>query len=378
LKRIFYVIDSFDIGGAQRQLLELMRRLDCQRYQAVVCPLWPLMALEADYQKTGWPIIRTHKKTNLDISVAWRLAREMRAFRPHVVHTFLFTGNLWGRLAAALSRPRVVISTQMSVIPKDKSLPYADLVNRVLAMVTDVITFDSQRGRRQSSLKNQRSRPSLKVIPNGADLQLFQAGQVQASIPELRKSLGIEENLFILGNIARLTEQKGQEVLLQAVSLLIREGQNLKVVLVGGGPKRHELESLADTLGIKDYVLFLGSRHDLPELLGLFDIFVLSSHWESLPVIILEAMAMARPVVATDVAGVSEVVEHEVTGLLVPPDNPHLLAQAVLKLMNDPGLAAHMGAAGRRRVEREFSVERMVAETTALYDDLLSQKGLHP
>jgi glycosyltransferase involved in cell wall biosynthesis len=374
--RIFYVIDSFDIGGAQRQLLELMRRLDRRRYQAVVCPLWPLMALEADYQQTGWPIIRTHKKAHLDISVAWRLAREMRAFRPHIVHTFLFTGNLWGRLAAALARPQAVISTQMSVMPKAKRLPYAALVNQVLAGITDVVTFDSRRGQREYGLAGIMSQPLLKVIHNGADLQMFEPSGFQAAISDFRRSLGIEENLFILGNIARLTEQKGQEVLLQAVSLLGRNGRNLKVVLVGGGPRRGELESLADRLGISDHVLFLGPRHDLPELLSLFDIFVLSSLWESLPVIILEAMAMGKPVVATDVAGVSEVVEHGVTGLLVEAGNPQLLAQAILKLMDNPELAAQMGLAGRQRVERDFSVERMVAETTALYDDLLRQKGI--
>jgi glycosyltransferase involved in cell wall biosynthesis len=374
--RIFYVIDSFDIGGAQRQLLELMRRLDRRRYQAVVCPLWPLMALEADYQKTGWPIIRTHKRAHLDISVAWRLAREMRAFRPHIVHTFLFTGNLWGRLASALAKPPAVISTMMSVMPQAKRQPYMALVNQVLAGVTDVLTFDSRRGQREYGLSGIRRQPSLMVIHNGADLQRFEASRFQAVIPEIRRSLGIEDNCPILGNIARLTEQKGQEVLLQAVNLLIRKGQNLKVVLVGGGPKRPELENLVDTLGIKDHVFFLGPRHDLPELLSLFDIFVLSSHWESLPVIILEAMAMAKPVVATDVAGVSEMVEHEVTGLLVEPDKPHLLAQTILSLLDNPGLAAPMGAAGRKRVECEFSVGRMVAETTALYDDLLRQKGI--
>lgn len=378
MTRIFYVIDSFDIGGAQRQLLELVRRLDKNRFEVAVCPLWPLMALEADYQETGWPIIRTHKKAHLDISVIWRLAQEMKAFRPHIVHTMLFTGNLWGRLSAVLARPQVVISTQMSVMPKAKRQPYAALVNRVLAGVTDVITFDSMRGQRECGLARIMKRPFLKVIHNGADLQLFEASRFQAGIPELRKSLGIDDNCSILGNIARMTEQKGQEVLLQAVNLLIRKGQNLKVVLVGGGPKRRELENLADTLGIRDHVFFLGPRHDLPELLSLFDIFVLSSHWESLPVIVLEAMAMERPVVATNVAGVSEMVVHGETGLLVEANDPQALAENIMKLINHPNLAKQMGKAGRKRVERKFNVERMVAETTALYDDLLRQKGIRP
>ena len=376
--RLFYVIDSLDIGGAQRQLLELLRRLDRRRYQAAVCPLWPLMALEPDYQQTGWPIVKIHKKAHMDISITWRLAREMRAFQPHIVHTFLFTGNLWGRLAAALARTPAVISTQMSVIPKAKRLPYMALVDQVLAGVTDIMTFDSYKGQRECGLARIMGRPSLKVIHNGADLQVFEAHRFRAGILEMKRSLEIGENCVVLGNIARLTEQKGQEVLLRAASLLIREGRNLRVMLVGDGPKRSELESLADTLGIRDYVHFLGPRHDLPELLSLFDIFVLSSHWESLPVIVLEAMAMARPVVASDVAGVSEMVDHETTGLLVKAGEPQLLADALLRLMSNPESAVQMGLAGRARVEQDFSVERMVEETTALYDDLLKQKGIHP
>lgn len=376
--RVFYVIDSFDIGGAQRQLLELMRRLDRRRYQAVVCPLWPLMALEADYQQTGWPIIRTHKKAHLDISVIWRLAREMRAFRPHIVHTWLFTGNFWGRLAAALARMPVVISGERVVAPKGIVPPYAALVNYLAACLADVITFNSQNGQREAKLPGGIKRPSLKVIYNGVDLQRFDIAQVQSAATVLKKSLGIEIDALILGNIGRLTDQKGQDILLQAAHQLIQRGNNLKVILVGAGPTRHELEALAAELGLRDAVLFLGPRSDIPELLSLFDIFVLSSHWEGFPNVILEAMAMGKPVVATDVAGVSEMVEHGVTGLLVKAGDPHLLAQAILRLMDNPGLAAQMGRAGRQRVERDFSVERMVAETTALYDDLLRQKGIRP
>jgi glycosyltransferase involved in cell wall biosynthesis len=376
--KIFYVIDSFDMGGAQRQLLEVMRGLNPRRYQAVVCPLWPLMALEADYQQTGWPIIRVHKRSQLDVSVIWRLAREMRAFRPHLVHTWLFTGNLWGRLAAALARVPGVIASERTVVPKEKSRQDGSFFNCILAGVSDIITANSQEGLREIQFVSGITAPALKVIYNGVDLEHFNNRRVQSTTSELRKSLGIESDSLILGNIGRLTEQKGQDVLLQAARLLVHGGKNLKVVIVGGGPRRQELDNLAEKLGLHGSVLFLGPRSDIPQLLSLFDIFVLPSRWEGFPNVVLEAMAMAKAVVATDVAGVSELVEHEVTGLLVKSGDPHHLAQAIRRLMDAPALAAQMGVAGRQRVERHFSVEGMVAETTNLYDDLLRQKGIRP
>lgn len=376
--KIFYVIDSFDMGGAQRQLLEVMRRLDPRRYQAVVCPLWPLMALEADYQQTSWPIIRVHKRTQLDVSVVWRLARAMRAFRPHIAHTWLFTGNLWGRMAAALARVPGVIASERTVVPKGRSRPDESFVNGILAGVTDIVTANSQEGLRKLKFISGITPPARKVIYNGVDLQHFNSRRVQSTTSELKKSLGIAPDSLILGNIGRLTEQKGQDVLLQATRLLVHSGKNLQVVIVGGGPRRQDLDNLAENLGLRGSVLFLGPRSDIPQLLSLFDIFVLPSRWEGFPNVVLEAMAMAKPVVATDVAGVSELVEHGVTGLLVEAEKPEALAQDLLRLMDNPGLAAQMGAAGRQRVERQFSVERMVAKTTALYDDLLRQKGIRP
>jgi glycosyltransferase involved in cell wall biosynthesis len=129
-------------------------------------------------------------------------------------------------------------------------------------------------------------------------------------------------------------------------------------------------------MGIREQVVFLGHREDIPELLALCDLFVLPSHFEGLPVSVIEAMAAAKPVVATDVGGTNEAVAHGETGLLVPARQPEALAGAINSILGDPGLARRFGTAGRARAQREFSAEVMVQRVTRVYEEVLEERGL--
>ena len=369
--RIFYVIDSFEFGGAQRQLLELIRGLDPKRYEVAVCPLWPVRGFQSEFLETGARIIDTQKMAHLDVTIAWRLARRMRCFRPHIVHSWLFTGNFWGRLAAALARVPVVIASERNVVP-DNFLPtYEAWLNYALANKTDVMIHNSQAGFDRDAVSNLK-----RLIYNGVDLQRFDARRSVSWSEEQRNSLGLDPDLLVVGTIGRLATQKGQKNFLHALRLLREDGLKLQGVVVGEGPLQADLEALADELGLRQEVSFLGARKDIPEILSLFDIFVLPSLWEGFPNVILEAMAMAKPVVATKVAGVVEVVVDGVTGCLVDPGDLPRLAEAIGRLSRDPGLIARMGQDGRKRVEAKFCLERMVAETTALYQELIGLKGI--
>jgi glycosyltransferase involved in cell wall biosynthesis len=144
-------------------------------------------------------------------------------------------------------------------------------------------------------------------------------------------------------------------------------------VLVGEGRERPGLEAQARALGVAERVRFLGHRDDVPELLAACDVFVLPSRYEGLPLSVLEAMAAAKPVVATAIEGTDEVVLHGETGLLVPPAAPSALAQGIRAVLADRALAARMGQAGRARVCREFSTNRMIDEVTGVYDELLDR-----
>jgi glycosyltransferase involved in cell wall biosynthesis len=167
---------------------------------------------------------------------------------------------------------------------------------------------------------------------------------------------------------ARLDSQKGHEYLLRAAAGV----PEATFILAGDGPLRPRLEELARSLGLAERVLFLGHRDDVPALLASCDLFVLPSLYEGLPLSLLEAMASGRPAIATDVPGSNEVVHHAESGLLVPRADPLALADAIRRLLADPAAAERLARAGRARVDRDFSVERMVRGVEAVYDQLLA------
>jgi glycosyltransferase involved in cell wall biosynthesis len=205
------------------------------------------------------------------------------------------------------------------------------------------------------------------VIPNG-----LQFDHVPSSfdISAKRKALGIPVGSPVIGTVTRLEPQKANEVLLRAVARVVTRVPNLVTLIAGDGPQRKELQDLAMHLGLAGRVSFLGWRDDAVELLGVLDIFCMSSRWEGCPMVLLEAMAMRCPVVATDIGGVREIVVNEETGLLVAPDDSEALADAVIRLLSAGTERERMAEAGRRRVEQHFGAAKMLATYARLYRDL--------
>jgi glycosyltransferase involved in cell wall biosynthesis len=176
----------------------------------------------------------------------------------------------------------------------------------------------------------------------------------------------------LLGLVARLHRQKGLGDLLAAVAWVRERVPDVRLLLIGEGELRDELEAQARALGLSGAVIFAGIRTDVAEIVAALDIFVLPSLWEGTSNAVLEAMAAGLPIVATAVGGTPEVVVDGVTGLLVPPRDPSALAGALVTLLQDADLRHRMGRAGRERVKQYFSLERMVRRTEALYEELLS------
>jgi glycosyltransferase involved in cell wall biosynthesis len=172
--------------------------------------------------------------------------------------------------------------------------------------------------------------------------------------------------------IARLDAQKGLGYLLEAAALV----PEAVFVVAGEGPERAALESRARELGVSSQIIWLGYRDDIADLLACSDLFVLPSLFEGLPVALLEAMAAGRPVVASAIAGIDEVVAHEQTGLLVPPADSLALAGTIRAVLADPARAGRLALAGQTHVSHEFSVERMLTQLTDCYLDLVASRGV--
>jgi glycosyltransferase involved in cell wall biosynthesis len=209
----------------------------------------------------------------------------------------------------------------------------------------------------------------IRLIPNGI------ASPANGAVADVRAELGIEPGVPVLGVVCELRAQKALEVLFEAAALLLVEFPTLKVLVVGDGPERARLEEGARRLGVADTVLFLGIRRDVPAVLTAVDVAVLSSDYEGSPLSVMEYMAAAKPVVSTRVGGVPELVQEDVHGLLVDPRDPEALAEAVARLLREPALAKRLGAEGRKRQQREFSLEAMVGRIEDLYEELWLASG---
>jgi glycosyltransferase involved in cell wall biosynthesis len=217
----------------------------------------------------------------------------------------------------------------------------------------------------------------LVVICNGIEPQPYVAAtQTNDARRAFRRELGFSDGHLLIGNTGRLSAQKDNGSLIQAMDSLrsLLPDVPYTLLLAGDGPDQSQLEKLVRSMALNDRVRLLGFRSDIPSFLAGIDIFVSPSLWEGLSISLLEAMAAAKPIVTTSVLPNAELIEHQVTGLLVPPRSPEQIAQAIARFVNEPELAQSCGIAARHRLLEGYSIDRMFHETWDLYIDLLSSK----
>jgi glycosyltransferase involved in cell wall biosynthesis len=202
------------------------------------------------------------------------------------------------------------------------------------------------------------------TIPNGVDDPSVDAASAR---DRKRQELGIPSDAFVVGSVAVLTEQKGMTYLMQAARTIVDRMPSARIVIVGGGPLEEPLKRQAESLGLSGHVLFAGWRADVSELMLAFDVFVMSSLWEAMPLALLEALAAARPIVLTTVGDNRRIVQDGAAGRLVPPRDAGAIASAVLELAGNPAEARDLGERARRRFEQRFRTDRMVQSYERLY-----------
>lgn len=354
---VMLVVNGFGIGGGELKLLELAGLLDRRKYDLTIVSVGQGGALEERFRALGLPTHVLPKVFGFDPRLPWRLAKLMRACKTELVLSTLFYADIIAALASLFYKPKALLSWEVITGQLDwyQVLAYRLLAGRFdhVAAVSDSI-HPFIRGMR--GMKAER----ISTIYYGVDLEKYQ--------PHGQRSAGE----LVFGTVARLVHQKGHTWLLQAIPPVVQASPQARWRFAGDGDKRAGLEAQAGQLGITRAVEFLGSRSDVQDLLGTFDVFILPSLWEGFPNVLLEAMASGLPVIATAVEGTVEMVVDGETGRLVPKENSAALTAAMLELAAAPALRERMGRAGRKRVEEHFSLARQVREFEALFDRFLA------
>jgi len=355
------LITTLDPGGAEHQLLTLVQHLEA-RYRFVIAYLKGDGGLVPRFPRSMQPARAMNIRGRFDPGCVVRIARLLADARPDLLVTHLFKADLYGALAATVAGVPLVShkhnEDQFLCHPVHGALGRAAHAHAARAItVSDAVRrfYVEQAGfpaDRLVTIHHGINEPRARPV-----------GAVHDDPPP---------HEITLGTVARLAPQKGLPVLLQAVRALIDRGHRVDLVVAGSGEDEAALRREAHDLGILDRVRFAGQVDDVAALIRTFDLFVLPSRWEGFGLVLLEAMAESRPIVATRVGGIPEVVADGETGLLVPPDDPAALTEAIAALIRDPARRRALGRAGHARFHRRFTAERMAEETAAVYDEAIA------
>ncbi|MCL6554424.1 MAG: glycosyltransferase [Firmicutes bacterium] len=378
--KVLQLVTQSEWGGAQTHVLALARGLRGTYDVTIGCGAGgPLVARgrESGIRVVEIPSLVQPPRLLADLATLWRLVRWIRTEAFQIVHCHSTKAGLLGRIAARLAGAPIVAFTahgwpSLAALPPLIRLAYR-VAESGVARLSHVIICVSEHDKRQALKMGTGTPDRLVVVRNGVNPALWAqsmsagpSGQPRGAIPGSAR-----DGVCTAVCVARLTVQKDPLTLLKAWTML--QGAH-RLVLIGDGPLRAELEAFCGRAGLTDRVTFLGARDDVPAVLGAADLFVLASRWEGLPFAVLEAMCSGLPVVATRVGGIPEAVVDGETGLLVPPGDARALAEAIERLAADPRLRGQMGAAGRRRAEACFTEARMLAENADVYARLLAAR----
>jgi len=379
---ILFVIRSLEIGGAERQMQLLVGQLHGHTH---CCHVYSLQAggpLERWFEALGVPVFSGGLKKG-DMSRApwkvvlaeWRLLRLIYELKPSVIHCFLPLITFMGALSGRIARVPLVVTSRRALGTHQRRYPILRPLDHVASRLSHRVTVNSQAVWNDMVRRDHVDASKLVLIYNGVDTGPFEAALFYRE--DVRRDQGVKANAKVMIVIANLIPYKGHSDLIQVAKEVVNRFPDAIFLLVGEDRGiQKELEQRVANFGIGQSVRFLGRQDDVPKLLAASDISILPSHEEGFSNVILESMAAGLPVVATDVGGNREAILDGITGWLIPPKDPRALAVKIIDLLRDPDRAKEWGRGGRERVNRTFTVKRMVAAHIDLYESRdLSQRN---
>jgi len=371
-----FVVNNLDVGGLEKVVVSLLDNLDRDRFAPHLICLNGAGKMAADLDLPAENRLVLDRSRDIRLPVVgvtidpFRLqqirrfvrARQLDVLHAHNIGPLIYAG-VATRLIPMRRRPRIVYSDHNQLFSMDagrtqRARWYLKLADQVVAVSQDL----------ERTLTGQLHAPpeKVRVLYNGVDSARFE----RADRNKVRRELGIADGEFVVGAAIRLIEVKGIDYLLAAAPAVLAQAPATRFVIAGDGPVRAALEEKARALGLGDRVLFLGYRTDVPDVVASFDVYVLPSVTEGLPLALLEALAIGNPIVCTRVGGCPEVVEDGVNGFLVPPRDSAALTESILRLRADPALRAAIRERNLKKFSERFTLRAMVDAHARLFGDL--------
>lgn len=364
---------SFEPAGTQRFLVELLRRMDRSKFAPIVFSTLAEGELLPEVEAMGVPVHEfgtgrraLSPQTFRDLSGA---AAFLRREKVDILSCMLGLTTLVGPFVGRAAGVPVVVNNQRNMSYWLRGGVRESVYGFVSRRVVDAVVVNSTAAAKELTGRFRVPESKIKNIGVGTDLEKIARAEPNEA---LRRELGLGGSK-VVGVVAKLSPVKGHDHFLEAAAFVSRAYGNVRFLVVGDGPERTRLERTAGELGISDKVHFLGVRDDVPAVLKLMDVLVLSSLSEGSPNVVLEGMASGVPIVGTRVGGVPELVEDGVSGLLVDPGDAPGMSNAVLALLTDPDRARAMGEKGRTRATEDYDINRVIVRIEDVFSDLLKR-----
>lgn len=378
--KVMFIITRMVKGGAQNYALSIYKSLNQEKYETVFVT-GPSNGPEGDYLSeidcyslnyTVIPSLTRGINPVKDIKAFFEIYALMRKIRPTIIHTHTSKAGILGRIAAKFLKVPILIHQPHGLamgelwpvvdVPQSSFLrSFLIVLESATAKFTDNFIAYTDLEVREHLNYGIGKKEQFVIIPYGLDLNGF-CGKINSAWTESSKV-----HPPVVGTVGRLVTSKGCQYLIEAIALVRRSFPDIKLLIAGGGSLKNELEALAERLGLNGNAQFLGVRDNIAEFLGGIDVFVSPTLSESFGITLVEAQACKKPVVASDVGSVPQIIKDEETGLLVPPRDAHAIAKAIIRLIRDKELSKKLGEAGFESIKKNYTIEKTMEKIEGLY-----------
>jgi glycosyltransferase involved in cell wall biosynthesis len=379
---ILYVIENIEFGGGERVFSQIIRGLDKERFGVFVASN-PGGIFEKKLTEVGIKINPVRMTNRYNLGIISRLKKIIKTKDVQIVHSQGGRADFFARIAARIANVPIIISSMAMLVEgydvsRSRKGLYV-LIDRWTERWVNKFTVLSEAMRRSLIERHKIPPENIVKIYNGIEIEEYNPDlkEVKNKKLEGKRALGLKNDVPVIGAIGRLVWQKGFEYLIRAAPEVLKKCPEARFLIVGEGPLKNKLILTGEKLNVADRITFTGFRSDIKEILASIDVLAMPSLLEGLPMVLLEAMAMAKPIVATRIDGITEVLENSKTGLLVPAKNSHALAEAIVGILDDKAKANFFGQNAREAAKEKFSVKKMVEQIELAYEKLLREKGFY-